>query len=289
LIIKADYITLIEIEKFLGTVDKQKSEVVLDIEILEVTKNLINSIGLSFGGDASSPLSTISAGVVGADGTIKSTVNFDNLKNTNFFLTIPTAALNFLESDDKNKIVARPNLRGIDGEDIQFMVGDRVPVPQTQFQAGAAGGFNNIPVTTYQYQDVGVQVKITPYIHRNNEVTLKVKLTINSISGYEGGFPIFGKREVENIIRLKEGETNIIGGFIRDEVRGGSSGIVGLSRIPLLGKLFGASGRTLKQTDLIFSITPRPGLFSTHRDGAAGFRDHALHQAGNRQYHHYFS
>lgn len=256
LIIKGTYNTLVEIEKFLNSIDKRKSEIVLDIEILEVTKNLINAIGLSFG-DTASALSTISAGVVGDDGAVQTNLNFNDLKNTNFFLTIPSAALSFLESDDKNKAIARPNLRGINGEEIQFMVGERVPVPQTQFQAGAAGGFNNIPVTTYQYQDVGVQVKITPYIHRDNEVTLDVKLTINSISGYEGGFPIFGKREVENVIRLKEGETNIIGGFIKDEVRGGVSGIVGLSKIPVLGKLFGASGKTVKQTDIIFSITPR--------------------------------
>jgi type II secretory pathway component GspD/PulD (secretin) len=256
LIIKGTYSTLKEIEKFLHSIDKKKSEVSIDIQILEVTKNVINALGTSFG-DVNSPVTSVSAGVEDSDGAISSSINFKDLKNTNFFLTIPNAALSFLESLDNNKIIARPNLRGIDNEEIKFMVGDEVPVPQTQFQAGAAGGINNIPVTTYQYRNVGVEIKLTPQIHRDNEVTIKIKLTFNSIAGTENNFPIFGKRELENTIRLKEGETSIIGGFIRDEIRSGMSGIPGFSRLPIIGKLFGASGKNMKQSDLVFSITPR--------------------------------
>ncbi len=185
-------------------------------------------------------------------------MNIKDLDGTNFFLTIPTVALNFLESDSNNKILAKPNLRGIDGEEISFMVGDEVPIPETQFQAIAAGGINSSPVTTYRYRNVGVEIKITPFIHQNNEVTLKTKLTINFISsGASSSFPTFGKREIENKIRLKEGETNIIGGLIRDDVRGSLNGIPALARIPLLGKLFGNSEKNINQTDLIFSITPK--------------------------------
>lgn len=256
LIIKAEYNTLVEIEKFIAAIDKSKGEVAIDVEILEVTKNFINALGTSFG-DVKSPVASISAGVVGSDGKINSTFNVRDIKGTNFFLTVPSAALSFLESHDSTKLISRPNLRGVDGEEIKFMVGDEVPVPQTQFQAGAAGGFSNIPVTTYQYRNVGVDIKLTPFIHNDNEITIKIKLTINSIAGSQGDFPIFGKRELENIIRLKEGETNIIGGFIKDEFRKGVQGLPGLSRLPILGKLFGATGKEGKETDLIFSITPR--------------------------------
>jgi general secretion pathway protein D len=256
LIIKADYSTLAEIERFILSVDKSKGEIAIDVEILEVTKNYINALGASFG-DVKSAVSTLAAGVVGSDGAITKTVNLKDIKGTNFFLTIPSAALSFLESDDRSRLIARPNLRGVDGEEIKFMVGDEVPVPQTSFQAGAAGGFSNIPVTTYQYRNVGVDIKLTPFIHNENEVTIKIKLTINSIAGSQGDFPIFGKRELENIIRLKEGETNIIGGFIKDEFRKGLQGLPALSRLPILGKLFGVSGKEIKETDVIFSITPR--------------------------------
>ncbi len=253
-VIRADFNTLVEIERFLQRIDKEKNEVEVHVEILEINRSIINKLGADFG----SGVFKLSAGVADASGAVANTMNVSDLGSTNFFLTIPSVALNFLESDANNKIIAKPNLRGIDGEEISFMVGDEVPVPETQFQAIAAGGINSSPVTTYRYRNVGVEIKITPFIHQNNEVTLKTKLTINFISsGASSSFPTFGKREIENKIRLKEGETNIIGGLIRDDIRGSLNGFPLLDKIPLLGKLFGSSEKTINQTDLIFSITPK--------------------------------
>lgn len=258
LIIRADNNTLMEIERFLYSADKAKSEVELDIEILELNRNVLKSIGAEYG----STLSTVSAGEYteasgSTSASINSLINANNLANTSIYLTLPSAALHFLESADNTRIVSRPNLRGVDGEEIKFSVGDDIPIPQTQFQAGAAGGFNNIPVTSYQYRSVGVEIKITPLIHRNHEVTLKMKLKLDFITGYRDNFPTLGKREMESIIRLKEGETNIIGGFIKDEIRKSMAGFPALAHLPLLGKLFGYDSRGLVQTDLVFSITPR--------------------------------
>jgi general secretion pathway protein D len=253
-VIRADFNTLAEIERFLTRIDKGKNEVELNVEIMEVNRSIINKIGADF----NSGVLSLAAGTTKTDGTISATMNFKDLGSTNFFMTIPSVAMNFLETDANNKIIAKPNLRGIDGEEISFMVGDEVPIAETQFQASAAGGVNNQAVTTYRYRNVGVEIKITPFIHQNNEVTLKTKVTINFISsGASSSFPTFGKREIENKIRLKEGETNIIGGLIRDDMRGSVAGIPALSKIPLLGRLFGASEKTINQTDLIFSITPR--------------------------------
>ena len=253
-VIRADYNSLAEIERFLVKIDKARSEVELNVEIMEVNRSIINKIGADFNNGVFS----VAGGTTGSDGKVSATMNFKDLGDANFFLTIPSVAMNFLEADSNNKIIAKPNLRGIDGEEITFMVGDEVPVPETQFQAIAAGGINSSPVTTYRYRNVGVEIKITPFIHQNNEVTLKTKLTINFISsGATSSFPTFGKREIENKIRLKEGETNIIGGLIRDDVRGSLHGIPLLDKLPLLGKLFGSSEKTISQTDLIFSITPK--------------------------------
>ncbi|MCK4944567.1 MAG: type II and III secretion system protein, partial [Candidatus Aminicenantes bacterium] len=174
-----------------------------------------------------------------------------------FMLTIPSVALNILETDSENKIIAKPNLRGVEGEEIKFMVGEELPVPSTTWQAMAAGGIENTPVTSYQYKNVGVEIKVTPFVHSNNEVTLRIKFSMTFVTVYVDSFPVLGKRELENVIRLKEGETNIIGGFIKDEVRGSMNGIPTLSKIPVLGLLFGASEKTIQQTDLIFSVTPR--------------------------------
>ncbi len=252
-IIKASDRTLKDIENFLSRIDKGNSEVEIDVEILEINKSLLRKIGSDFG---LNPL-TFSMGNEGEDGSINSTINLNQINDLNFFMTIPTIAMNFLETDDNNKILAKPNLRGVNGQEIKFMVGDEIPIPQTQWQAMAAGGVQNTPVTSYTYKNVGIEIKLTPFIHANNEVTLKMKLIMNFISTYVNEFPVLGKRELESVIRLKEGETNIIGGFIKDEVRGSLNGIPGLSKIPILGKLFGSSEKGIKQTDLIFSITPR--------------------------------
>ncbi len=261
LIIKADSGTLSAIEKFIYSIDKEKPEVEIDVEILELNRNLLQSLGADYG----TTLSTLSMGQIErttddkgvVTETVLNTPNVNGLGQTNFFITLPAAAINFLESNDSSRLISKPNLRGIDGEDIKFMVGDEIPIPQTQFQAGAAGGISNIPVTSYKYENVGVEVKITPTIHGNGDVTLKIKLTLRFITGVQDNFPLFGKRELESVIRLKEGETSIVGGFIRDELRGSLKGFPGLAKIPILGKLFGATSKDLKQTDLIFSVTPR--------------------------------
>ncbi len=251
-VVKGNSNVLANIEKFIRKIDRSKSEVEFDIEILEINRNLLNKIGADFG----TTLSTLSIGLETDDGGVDSSFNVNNLKNSNFFLTMPTIALNLLGSDENSKILAKPNLRGINGEEIKFMVGDEIPIPQTTLQSIAAGGIESSPVTTYQYKNVGVEIKLTPYIHEG-EVTVKLKLTNNFITAYVDQFPVLGKRELENVIRLREGESSIIGGFIRDETRGSIQGIPLLSKLPLIGRLFGSSEDTIRQTDVIFSITPR--------------------------------
>ncbi len=263
LIVRADISTLQEIERFLYTIDMERNEVEIDVEILEINRSLINKIGADFGANAYG----LAAGQVEGDGKINQTINLKDITSTNFFLTVPSAALHLLASSDDNKIIAKPNMRGVEGEEISFMVGDEVPIPETQFGSFAAGGLNTVPTTSYRYKNIGVEIKMIPFIHDNNEVTLQIELNIQFIASYVGAFPILGKREIKNTIRLKEGETNIIGGLIRDDVRGSLSGFPLLARIPLLGKLFGASENNIRQTDLIFSVTPRiirkgsPGQF----------------------------
>ncbi len=259
LIVTSTKNTLREIERFIHIVDKKKSEVKIDVEIIEMNRNLLRSIGADYG----ETLSNVSAGAPtssgdsGSSSGVNNLMEMENLGKTVFFINIPSAAIHLLETDENTRIISRPNLRSVDGEEVKFMVGDEIPIPQTQFQAGAAGGVSNIPVTSYQYKSVGVDVKITPTIHRDNDVTLKIKLEIDFITGYLGIFPTLGKRELEAVIRLKEGESNIVGGFIKDEVRGSTAGIPALSKLPILGKLFGRSSGGIDQKDLIFSITPR--------------------------------
>jgi len=254
IIVKANYQTLKEIEEFLVKIDKPKSEVAIDIEILEINRDIISKLGADFGTSASAG---ISAGLVDEAGTLSSTMNFNNLKNTNFFITLPTAAMTFLESNTNSKILAKPNLRGVNDEKIEFKIGEKIPIPKVSFASAAAGGLASIPVTNYDYRDVGIRIEIIPFIHKNGEVSLQLDLKMDFISNYIDQFPVLGNRELKSIIRLKEGETNIIGGFIKDEIRKSLKGIPVLARIPILGKLFALDDDRITQTDVIFSITPR--------------------------------
>ncbi|MCK5221344.1 MAG: hypothetical protein KAR14_07185, partial [Candidatus Aminicenantes bacterium] len=251
-IVKGNSNVLKNIEKFIRKIDIAKSEVEFDIEILEINRNLLNKIGADFG----KTLTTLNVGLETESGGVDTSLNVNSLKNSNFFLTLPTIALNLLGTDDNSKILAKPNLRGINGEEIKFMVGDEIPIPQTTLQSIAAGGIESSPVTTYQYKNVGVEIKLTPYVHKG-EVTIKLKLSMNFVTTYVDQFPVLGKRELESTIRLREGESSIIGGFIRDETRGKIEGIPFLSKLPIIGRLFGSSEDTIRQTDIIFSITPR--------------------------------
>ncbi len=250
LAVRADYETLTTIDRFLKKLDRPRSEVELNLEIMEINRSLMQKIG--------SDLSNWGAGFSALNSEGKSNFNLKDF-SASYIISLPSAFLNLLENWEGNKIIARPNLRGISGEEISFAVGDEVPIPETQFQAIAAGGINSSPVTTYKYQKVGLEIKLTPTVHQNNEITIKSKLTLKFISGsgYSAAFPILGTREVENQIRLKDGEINIIGGFIRDDVRKSLKGFPALSRIPILGALFGSSDDSVKQTDLIFVIKPK--------------------------------
>jgi len=106
--------------------------------------------------------------------------------------------------------------------------------------------------------DVGIDVKITPEIHFENEITLELEIKLKSLGGVGfANIPIITTREVKNVIRLKDGETNLLAGLLKDEERKTLRGIAGLKNIPVLGSLFSNMEETIQQTDVILTITPR--------------------------------
>jgi len=242
-------------EKLIQIWDKPKGEVVIDLEIMEVSRLKLRQLGISF--DAN----TIGLRYGGTtDTTATGWFNLqaiDFSKAANFAISLPVSFLQFLESDTDTKVIAQPRLRGVSDEEIRHMVGQKIPVPLTTFSPFAAGGFAQQPITNYQQQDVGIEVKIKPSVHREKEVTLSLDLKVTSIGGKGyADIPIINTREVKNVLRLRDGETNLIAGLLRDEERKGLKGLPGLKSLPLLGRLFGAEDTTLEQTDVILTITP---------------------------------
>ena len=248
-------------EKLIRLWDKPKGEVVIAIEIMEVSRTRLRQLGISFdqnvlglryGGEMTDGTTTTAA-----------STNWLNLQGLefgnrgNYSVSLPLAYLQFLESDSDTKMVAQPQLRGVADEELRQLVGQKVPVPKTTFQPFAAGGYGQQPITQYDYQDVGIDVKLTPKIHAEREVTLTMELKVTSIGGKGyADLPIINTRELKGVLRLKDGETNMIAGLLRDEERKAIKGIPGLKDLPLIGRLFGAEDTTVDQTDIIMTITP---------------------------------
>jgi general secretion pathway protein D len=135
--------------------------------------------------------------------------------------------------------------------------GERVPIPVTTFAPIATGGTPQQPITSFQYENIGVNIDITPRLHHDDDVSLALRVSVQSISGLGfGGLPTFANREINTVIRLRDGETNMLAGLIRDDERQVLDGIPGLSDIPIVGRLFAHSRPQKDQTDIILTLTP---------------------------------
>ncbi len=237
--------------------DKPKGEVIIDLEIMEVSRVRLRQLGMELEQGLVGLRYTGPEGS-GADeqGWFK-LKGIDFSKSEHFQVALPGAIVQFLEADSDTKIISQPRLRGIDGEEIKYVVGDKIPIPRTTFTPIAAGGYAQQPLTSFQYEDVGIDVKITPTIHFEKEITLELDIKIKSLGGAGyADIPIIATREVKNIIRLKDGETNLLAGLLKDEERKTISGIAGLKNIPILGSLFSSTDQVIQQTDVILTITP---------------------------------
>ena len=243
---------LVLAEKILRVWDKPKGEVVIDVEIMEASRTKLRQLGLDI-----DPHTVGIAYKSDDEGGVQSLGGLDFSNANNFQVTLPAAFFDFLESDSDTKIIDQPRLRGLDGEEISYVVGDEVPIPRTTFQPIATGGFGSQPLTSFDYKNVGIDIKITPRIHLEGEVTLEVAIKIKSLgeAGY-ADIPIITTREVTNVIRLKDGETNLLAGLLKDEERKTMRGIAGIKSIPILGSLFSNTNQTIQQSEVILTITP---------------------------------
>jgi general secretion pathway protein D len=247
-------------ERLLKAWDKPPAEVLVDLEIMEVSRIRLRQLGLDL--DANT-IGARYAGQTTTDETTTTTSSWVNLKGLkltdsgNFEVSLPTAYLQFLESDSDTKIIAQPRLRGVGGQNIEYVVAQKVPIVNSQVVPIAAGGIGTQPITNFTQQEVGITLKIKPRIHFEKEVTLELDLEVSSIAGTGvASIPIIATRKVKNVVRLRNGETNLLAGLLRDEERTSLRGIPGLKDIPLLGRLFSYEDTQLEQTDVVLTITP---------------------------------
>jgi general secretion pathway protein D len=240
--------------RLIAAIDKARPEVVVDVELLEVNRTKMLEYGLQI----ASPGSPGISGVVDINQAGMTLLDLRNLTASGVFLSgLPALYYRLMKSDTNTRVLANPQLRTADGIAAQARFGDRVPVPSTTFVPIATGGIPNQPVVQYIYENIGVNIDLTPRTHHDDYVSLQLKVELSSISGTGfGGLPTFGNRSVATVIRLKDGETSVLGGLIRDEERTVLEGIPGLSDLPVVGRLFAKNHKERQETDILLTLTP---------------------------------
>ncbi len=265
-------------QKLVNDLDKSKPEVVVDIAIMQINRDKSRTLGINPPTSATVALqNNVTNTTTGSTGTTSTTntnttsgtpnsINLNSLGNlnaTDFTVTISQATATALFSDSSTKLIQNPQIRAVDGQKATLKIGDRVPVATGSFGSGIGNtglGVSPLVNTQFQYLDVGVNIDITPHIHANGEVTLKITMDISSVTSYTniGGIqqPVIGQRKVEHEVRLKEGEVNLLGGMLEDQQTKSLTGIPGLAQIPFLKYLFGQTNTDHSQTETVFALIP---------------------------------
>ena len=265
------------IEKMIDANDKPRAEIVIDVQILEVNRGRAKTFGVDLSSYSiaavlspeSDPRTTSGASTAAgaATTTINTTPTFNlntitrGVSTADFYLAVPSAVVHFLETDTETKLIAKPQLRGAEGQKITLNLGDDIPVPSTVFTPLATGGANTNPLTSFNYRPVGINVEMTPRVTIEGDVILDLlvenstRSTDVNVAGQN--LPSFGTRKVTTRLRLRDGESNLLAGLLREDDRTTLRGIPGILRLPVLNKLLGSNETDVRTTDIVMLLTPR--------------------------------
>jgi general secretion pathway protein D len=271
IVVRATPDELMLAQKLVNDLDKARPEVVVDIGVLEVSKNWERTLGIQWPSSVGVALqpptsSTSSTSTTTSTGTTTSTTtptlyDLAHLKASNFAVSVGSATLNLLLTDSNTKVLQNPRIRATDQQKATMKIGSRIPIATGSYQTGAATAVvSSLVNTQFQYQDVGVNIEMTPTVHFDHDVTLKVKIEVTSQSGSVtiSGVtePILSQRVVDQVIRLREGEASILGGIQDKEESTSWTGIPGLGSIPILKYIFGSKDRKITDDELVFVVVP---------------------------------
>ena len=220
-------------QQLIDDLDKARGEVVVDIAVLEVSKNWERTLGMlaqqrrrraaaelrskqflqHFDLTPPPPAPPVPPRPVSP-----TLYNLAHLNATDFAVTVGSATLNLLLTDNNTKVLQSPRIRATDAQKATMKIGSKIPIATGSYQTGAATALvSSLVNTQFQYTDVGVDIEMTPSIHYDHDVTLKINITVAAESGQVtiSGVtePIISQRVVDQTIRLREGEASILGGI----------------------------------------------------------------------------
>lgn len=259
-------------ERLIEVNDKAKAEVVLDVELLQLSSTKLLDLGAALSSYTITGALTADAASGGSGGTGGSTTapatptlpwkDLLKLSLSDFNFTVPSLIVNFIKSNTEAEVLAKPQLRIAEGEKAQLVIGNRVPIPVTTINTQQAIGQTGVvPVTSFQYQDVGIKLDIETRVHHNKEVSLKLTVEVSNLNGSVKGSngqeqPIIGTRTITSNIRLKDGETSFLAGLVQTNESTTKQGLPFLSDIPLIGPLFGQTKKQAERNDIFLTLTP---------------------------------
>ena len=248
-------------EQIIKSNDKPKAEVMIDIEILEVDRARVKQMGL----DLTSYSLSFQMSPEAPPGTTVTPFNLNTISQgvstADFYATVPSAVIRMLETDQNTKLLARPQLRGQERSPLTLNLGDEIPVPTTTFAANQPGGLANQPITSFNYRPIGIVLTINPQVSFDGEIILD--LTVESsrvgpnVTIADQSLPSFGTRRAQTKMRMRDGESNLLAGLIKQEDRSTVKGLPLINRIPFLRSLFGSTDSSVGTSDIVMIVTPR--------------------------------
>ncbi len=255
-------------EKIINDIDKAKPEVVIQVAVMQARRDRLKNMGIQPGTSAQLAFTPPTSSSSTTAATTLALNQLRHLTTGDYSVTLPGAQASFLMTDSSTHIIDNPEIRVIDGQTAKLRIGDRIPVATGSFQAGVGvgatgtgGGLVNPLVNTqFQYLDVGVNVDVTPRIHPDHEVSLKVNIVVSSQTGTSsiGGIsqPIISQRSIEHDVRLKDGEVNILGGLLEETDSDVRNGWPGFAKIPFLRYFFSGDTIEHQENEILIVLIP---------------------------------
>ena len=234
------------VEKLIASIDLPEPEVMLEIEVMEIASTRVQEIGIRWPNQ-------VQYGAIGVTGQVSARAPFDAFTTS---VANPVAIANLRAEITGTNTLANPRIRVRNHEKAKVHIGDKLPVFTTTSTA-------NVGVSaSVSYLDVGLKLDVEPTVYLDNEVAMKVGLEVSTltkeVTGPSGSIAYqVGTRLTNTVLRLKDGETQILAGLINDEDRSTGSRVPGLGDIPILGRLFGSQQDTRNKTEIVLLITPR--------------------------------
>ncbi len=274
-------------EKLIAAIDKPKSEVIVDVMVMEVSRNYMRNLSAAIGvtginspitftprssltGQATTTTTTSATGGTTTTSNANTTTanntlllpKISHISTSDYTISnVPGGLIEALLTDSATKVLQAPQMRALDNFKSSLKVGEKIPTATGSFQPGVGGvGINPLVNTQFTYLDVGVNVDMLPRVNSATEVSAHVSVEVSQQSGSVnlGGIdqPVIGQRRIEMDLRMRDGEINLIGGLINENQQKSISGIPGLANIPGIGNLFKSTNLTKSQTELLIVMVP---------------------------------